>query len=58
MRTKLIAITMLSSLFLVGSVSAECVKGLKRPLITRIASVTLAKQPTLVQTTPAPRKPL
>ena len=58
MRTKLIAIAMLSSVFLAGSVSAECIKGLKRPLITRIASVTLAKQPTLVQTTPAPRKPL
>ena len=58
MRTKLIAIAMVAGVFLANSASADGVRGLKRPLITRIASVTLAKQPTLVQTTPAPRKPL
>jgi hypothetical protein len=58
MRTKLIAIAMISGVFLAGSASAEAIKGGKRPLITRLASVTLSKQPTLVQTLPAPRKPL
>jgi hypothetical protein len=59
MRTKLIAIAMVSGVFLANSVSAEAVIGKnKRPLITRIASMALAKQPTLVQTVPAPRKPL
>ena len=59
MRTKLIAIAMVAGVFLANSASAEGVLGKnKRPLITRIASVTLAKQPTLVQTAPAPRKPL
>ena len=58
MRTKLIAIAMVSSVFLAGSASAEGVRNVRVPLITRIASVTLAKQPTLVQTAPMPRKPL
>jgi len=46
MRTKLIAL------------AAEGLIHCKRPLLTRIASLTLAKQPTLVQSAPAPRKPL
>ena len=58
MRTKLIAIAMVAGVFLANSASAEGIKGCKRPLVTRIASLTLAKQPTLVQTVPAPRKPL
>jgi hypothetical protein len=56
MRTKLIAIAMVMGVFLANSASAEGVRNLKRPLIT--ASINLAKQPTLVQTAPAPRKPL
>jgi hypothetical protein len=58
MRTKLIAIAMIAGVFLANSASAEGVIKCKRPLVTRVASVTLAKQPTLVQTVPAPRKPL
>jgi hypothetical protein len=58
MRTKLIAIAAVAGVFLAGSASAEGLIHCKRPLITRIASVTLAKQPTLVQSAPAPRKPL
>jgi hypothetical protein len=57
MRTKLIAIAMVSGVFLAGSVSAEGIRQVRVPLVT-IASVTLAKQPTLVQTAPMPRKPL
>lgn len=58
MRTKLIAIAMVAGVFLAGSASAEGLCHLKRPAIARIASLTLAKQPTLVQGVPAPRKPL
>jgi hypothetical protein len=58
MRTKLIAIAMISGVVLAGSASAEGIRNSKVPLVTRIASVTLAKQPTLVQTAPMPRKPL
>lgn len=58
MRTKLIAIAMVSGVFLAGSASADGVRVNKRPLITLTASVALAKQPTLVQATHAPRKPL
>jgi hypothetical protein len=58
MRTKLIAIAAVAGVFLAGSVSAEGLYHCKRPLITRVASLTLAKQPTLVQSVPAPRKPL
>jgi hypothetical protein len=54
----LIAIAAVAGVFLAGSASAEGLIHCKRPLITRIASVTLAKQPTLVQSAPAPRKPL
>jgi hypothetical protein len=57
MRSKLIAIAMVSGVFLAGSASAEGVRQVRVPLIS-IASVTLAKQPTLVQTAPMPRKPL
>ena len=58
MRSKLIAIAMISGVFLAGSASAEQLVHCKRPMITRLASVALAKQPTLVQSVPAPRKPL
>ena len=58
MRTKLIAIASVAGVFLAGSVSAKGLIHCKRPLLTRIASVTFAKQPTLVQSVPAPRKPL
>jgi hypothetical protein len=58
MRTKLIAIAMVAGVFLVNSASADGVIRNKRPLITSTASITFAKQPTLVQTAPAPRKPL
>ena len=57
MRTKLIAIAMVSGVFLASSASAEGVRSVRVPLIS-IASVALAKQPTLVQTAPMPRKPL
>ena len=58
MRTKLIAIAAVAGVFLAGSASAEGLCHLKRPLVTRLASIALAKQPTLVQSVPAPRKPL
>ena len=58
MRTKLIAIAMVAGVFLANSASAEQLIHCKRPMVTRIASLTLAKQPTLVQSVPAPRKPL
>lgn len=58
MRTKFIAIAAVAGVLLAGSASAEGLCHLKRPAIARIASVTLAKQPTLVQSVPAPRKPL
>ena len=56
MRTKLIAIAMVAGVFLAGSAFAESLHYVKRPLVT--ASISLAKQPTLVQSVPAPRKPL
>ena len=58
MRTKLIAIAAVAGVFLGGTASAEGLCHLKRPAVARIASVMLAKQPTLVQSVPAPRKPL
>ena len=58
MRTKLIAFAAVAGVFLAGSASAEGLCHLKRPVVARIASLTLAKQPTLVQSVPAPRKPL
>ena len=57
MRTKLIAIAMVSGVFLASSVSAEGIRQVRVPLIS-IASVSLAKQPTLVQTVAMPKKPL
>ena len=57
MRTKLIAVAMFAGVFLANTASAEALCHLKRPGIMRVASVTLAKQPTLVQAVPAPRKP-
>jgi hypothetical protein len=58
MRNKLIAFAAVASVLAAGSVSAEGLIHCKRPLVTRTASVTLAKQPTLVASVPAPRKPL
>ena len=58
MRTKLIALAAVAGVFLAGNASAEGLIHCKRPLLTRIASVAFAKQPTLVQSAPAPRKPL
>ena len=58
MRTKLIAVAAVAGVLLASSASADGLCHLKRPLITRVASLTLAKQPTLVQSVPAPRKPL
>ena len=58
MRTKLIAIAAVAGVFLAGSASAEGLCHVKKPAIARVALATLAKQPTLVQTVPAPRKPL
>jgi hypothetical protein len=58
MRTKLMAFTAVAGLLMVSGASAEGLHHCKRPLIQRIASITLAKQPTLVQAVPAPRKPL
>ena len=58
MRTKLIAIAAVAGVFLAGNVSAEGLVHCKRPLVARIATLALAKQPTLVQSVPAPRKPL
>ena len=58
MRTKLMAFAAVAGVLLAGNVSAEGLLHCKRPLVTRAASVTLAKQPTLVASVPAPRKPL
>jgi hypothetical protein len=58
MRTKLIVVAAVAGVLMAGSASAEQLCHLKRPAVARIASVTLAKQPTLVQSVPAPRKPL
>jgi hypothetical protein len=59
MRTKLIAFAVAASgVLLAGAASAEGLHHCKKPLIQRAAVVTLAKQPTLVQSVPAPRKPL
>jgi hypothetical protein len=58
MRTKLIAIAAVAGVFLAGSASAEGLCHLKRPAVARVVSLTFAKQPTLVQSVPAPRKPL
>lgn len=59
MRTKLIAIAMITGVFLANSASAEQgIQHCKKPLIARFVSVAFAKQPTLVQSQPAPRKPL
>ena len=58
MRTKLIAFAMVAGVFLANSASAEGLCHLKRPAVARIASLAFAKQPTLVQSVPAPRKPL
>jgi hypothetical protein len=58
MRTKLMAVAAVAGVLLANGASAEGLQHFKRPLITRVASVTLAKQPTLVQAVPAPRKPL
>lgn len=58
MRTKLMAFAAVAGVLLAGGASAEGLVHCKRPLITRVATVALAKQPTLVQSVPAPRKPL
>ena len=58
MRTKLIAVAAVAGVLLAGNVSAEGLVHCKKPLVTRAAGVTLAKQPTLVASVPAPRKPL
>jgi len=58
MRTKLIAFAAVAGVFLAGSASAEGLYHCKKPLVARVAFVALAKQPTLVQSVPAPRKPL
>jgi len=44
--------------FMSGSASADGLMHCKRPMIAKVASFALAKQPTLVQSVPAPRKPL
>jgi len=58
MRTKLIAIAAVACAFFAGNALAEGCSHFKKPAIARVALVALAKQPTLVQTQPAPRKPL
>lgn len=58
MRTKLIVVAAVTGVLLAGSASAEGLCHLKRPAIARLASLAFAKQPTLVQSVPAPRKPL
>ena len=58
MRNKLIAFAAVAGVLAASGASAEGLHHCKRPLITRVASVVLAKQPTLVQAVPAPRKPL
>jgi hypothetical protein len=58
MRTKLIAFAAVAGVFLASSASADGLIHCKRPMIAKVASFALAKQPTLVQSVPAPRKPL
>jgi hypothetical protein len=58
MRNKLIAFAAVAGVLAASGASAEGLHHCKRPLITRVANVVLAKQPTLVQAVPAPRKPL
>ncbi len=59
MRTKLMVFAAAAGVLLAGSASAEGgYQHCKKPLITRVASIALSKQPTLVQSVPAPRKPL
>ena len=58
MRNKLIAFAAVAGVLAASSASAEGLHHCKKPLISRVASVVLAKQPTLVQAVPAPRKPL
>lgn len=58
MRTKLIAFAVVAGVLMAGSASAEGLMHCKKPMIAKITSVALAKQPTLVQSVPAPRKPL
>ena len=59
MRTKTVAVAAIAGVLLASSAFAEGTnQHCKRPLIMRVASVALAKQPTLVQSVPAPRKPL
>jgi hypothetical protein len=59
MRTKLIVLAAVTGVLMAGSASAEQgIQHCKRPLVARIVSVAFAKQPTLVQSQPAPRKPL
>lgn len=58
MRTKSIVFTAVAGVLLASSASAEGLQHCKRPLIARIAFTVLEKQPTLVQSVPAPRKPL
>jgi hypothetical protein len=52
------AVAAVAGVLLANGASAEGLVHCKRPLVTRVAMVTLAKQPTLVQSVPAPRKPL
>lgn len=58
MRTKLMAFAAVAGVLMAGSVSADGLVHCKRPLVTRSVSVVLEKQPTLVASVPAPRKPL
>ena len=58
MRTKLIAFAAVAGVFMVNGASAEGLQHCKKPLVTRATSITLEKQPTLVASVPAPRKPL
>jgi hypothetical protein len=58
MRTKLIAFAVVVGVFMAGSASADGLMHCKRPMISKVATFVLAKQPTLVQSVPAPRKPL
>jgi hypothetical protein len=58
MRIKLVAFAAVAGVLMAGSVSAEGLVHCKKPLVTRATNVTLAKQPTLVASVPAPRKPL
>ena len=56
MRTKLMAFAAVAGVLLASGASAEGLHHCKRPLITRVASVTLAKQPTLVQSRACPQE--